>query len=451
MIKHLRNIAIVIMLVGCLRSSGLALTNEEAFFQFQFNFITPGARATALGGSFIGLADDATAVESNPAGLTILTVPEISVEFKHITYTAEQIYSNLGLRTDITRKEFDDVVETVPFLSVMYPYKRVVFSLFRQELINYKSSYRTSAFAIVIPGTYNPSTEMVHFSPPIDASVDLTVINYGIGAAVQLFEGFSIAVSPRWAEMEMKSHFTSFGRNTRFGPTDFSDADTLNTSRIDGKDVGYSMNAGVLWKPHPKMSIGVVYRTCPGFAVMETSLTRGESGEVIGTTSLDPEVAEFTLKVPDSFGVGLAFLATDFLTFTLDVVHIRYEDLLENFDIVTTLTESATLPTSSKENYTVDNATEVHAGVEYMIPFGERFLALRAGVYNEPDHTIRFTGTTGDPVHDIFEREISPGGEDQIHITGGVGLVVSDRFQIDTAANIADRSTQLSLSAVYRF
>lgn len=440
MTKHLRNIVIAIMLVGCLRSSGLALTNEEAFFQFQFNFITPGARATALGGSFIGLADDATAVESNPAGLITLTAPEVSVELKHISYTTEHIYENRSPETDITKRDFDDSVGSAPFVSVVYPYKRFVFSLYRQELVNYRSSYQTSAFPIVIPVTYNPSTEMADFSPPIDASVDLTVTNYGIGVAIQLFEGFSIAVSPRWAEMEMKSLSTTFGYTTSPGPTDFSDDDILNTTKIDEKDVGYSMNIGVLWKPHPKVSIGTVYRSGSTFTVMETGLGRGESELVPGRLA-DPELAEFTLKVPDSLGVGVAFRATEFLTFTLDVVHIRYEDLLEDFDIIVSPDKY------TKENYTVDNATEVHVGVEYIIPFGNRFLALRAGVYNEPDHTIRFTGTTAYPVY----REILPGGDDQTHFTGGLGLVVSERFQVDTAANIADNSTQLSLSAVYRF
>jgi hypothetical protein len=38
-----------------------------------FRFNNPGARANAMGGAFIGLADDATAAYTNPAGLTILT------------------------------------------------------------------------------------------------------------------------------------------------------------------------------------------------------------------------------------------------------------------------------------------------------------------------------------------------------------------------------------------
>ncbi len=66
---------------------GLSLTaraqsNEEIFEQFQFNFSTPGARAAAMGRAFIGLADDATAAVSNPAGLVILTRPQVYFEFK---------------------------------------------------------------------------------------------------------------------------------------------------------------------------------------------------------------------------------------------------------------------------------------------------------------------------------------------------------------------------------
>ncbi|MCP4396514.1 MAG: hypothetical protein GY801_04250 [bacterium] len=450
MMKHLRNIVITILLVGWLQSSVLALTNEEVFSQFQFNFITPGARATALGGAFIGLADDATTVESNPAGLTTLTAPEVSIEFKHISYTTEQIYANPPTtghfvdpftiyETDITREEFDDIVETIPFVSVVYPYKQLVFSLYRQESVNYKSAYRTSAFPIGIPGTF-------YAFYPIDASVDLTVTNYGVGAAVQLFEGFSIAISPRLAEMKMQSHSTRFfPRDVVFLETDFSEADISNATRIDETDIGFSVNTGVVWKVHPKVSIGAVYRSGARFTVSETNFAKGTGGEVVGVTDPESDLAVFTLKVPDSFGVGIAFRATEFFTLALDLVHIRYKDLLKDFDIFNNPDNY------TKENYTINNITEIHAGMEYILPFDKRLLALRAGVYHEPDHTLRFVGTTGDSVYDILGKEWFPGGDDQIHLTAGLGLVVNKYFQIDTAADIAEKKTQLSLSAVYRF
>ena len=45
----------------------------------QFDFVNPGAKSLALGGAFTGLADDATATFANPAGLTLLLGPELSL------------------------------------------------------------------------------------------------------------------------------------------------------------------------------------------------------------------------------------------------------------------------------------------------------------------------------------------------------------------------------------
>ncbi|MCP4396516.1 MAG: hypothetical protein GY801_04260 [bacterium] len=400
-----------------------------AFSQSQFNVIVPGARVTALGSAFIGLADDATAAVSNPAGLTALTVPELSVEIRHISYTTEHIYENRSPETEIIKREFNDSVGSVPFVGLVYPYKRFAFTLYRQESVKYKNAYRTSVFPIAIPGT-------AQYLPPIDASVDLAATNYGIGVAMQVFEGFSVAVSPRRDHMQLKSHSTYFGLTTFPGPTDFSETDVLRSSETDDEDIGYSVNAGLLWKFHPKASIGTVYRSGPKFTI---------SGTALGQELYNPDVAEFTVKIPDSFGVGVALRPTGFLTLTLDVVYIHYEDLLEDFDIIFGPN------VYSKENYTVDNATEFHAGAEYILKLGEQFLALRAGVYNNPDHTFRFTGTTGDPESDRLGKETFPSADDQIHLTGGVGLVVGDHFQIDAATDIADKSTQLGLSAIYRF
>ena len=53
----------------------------------QFSFSNPGARSLGMGGAFAAVADDATAAFANPAGLTQLTRPEISVEGRHWSYS----------------------------------------------------------------------------------------------------------------------------------------------------------------------------------------------------------------------------------------------------------------------------------------------------------------------------------------------------------------------------
>ena len=479
MLRYAKVLSLTIIFVLGVQAFAFALTNDPVFSQFQFNFITPGARATALGGAFIGLADDATAVESNPAGLTQLYDAEISAEFKYIAYTAERMYENFSVQSsDIKTKEFDDSVESIPFMSVVFPYKRVAFSFYRQELVNFETSYRTSQTPIILPG-WTIGDQKVWFYP-VDASLDLNVTNYGIGIAVQPFEGISLAVSPRWSRAEMTSFSKDFNadpnnESSNAIPTDFSEEQIESETKIDGADDDFSMNAGLLWRLNfleekfniPRISIGAVYRSGGKFTLPQTidyktmnGIIEAAEGRLSWTDfySRISDLSEFTLQVPDSFGFGIAIQPKQNLTFSFDVVHIRYEDLLEDFDINPASVADVTV----KNNYTIDNATEIHLGMEYTLEIGERLLALRLGGYYEPDHTIRFTGTTANQVSgsyaeawanfydDIFQY-LFPGGDDQYHITGGVGLAVSQHFQIDTAANIADMNKQFSVSAVYRF
>ena len=58
-------------------------TNAPINSGVQFDFPPPGARSLALGGAFVSVADDATAAVANPAGLTILARPEVSIEGRY--------------------------------------------------------------------------------------------------------------------------------------------------------------------------------------------------------------------------------------------------------------------------------------------------------------------------------------------------------------------------------
>ncbi len=65
-----------------LTSAGPAAAQGSLQIPLQFDFLNPGARSLALGSAFAGLADDATAGFTNPAGLTALTLPEVSFEVR---------------------------------------------------------------------------------------------------------------------------------------------------------------------------------------------------------------------------------------------------------------------------------------------------------------------------------------------------------------------------------
>src|SRR5687768_7640950 len=86
----MRRLALLLAIVASISLPVAAQnTDIESLSGLQFNFGNPGARALGMGGAFIGLADDASAAEANPAGLTILRKPEISIEGRN--YAEQQI------------------------------------------------------------------------------------------------------------------------------------------------------------------------------------------------------------------------------------------------------------------------------------------------------------------------------------------------------------------------
>ncbi len=65
-----------------------------------FRFGPPGARSLGLGGAFIALADDATASEANPAGLTLLFRPEVSIHGRSTSTDLEVVDLNAAAALD---------------------------------------------------------------------------------------------------------------------------------------------------------------------------------------------------------------------------------------------------------------------------------------------------------------------------------------------------------------
>src|SRR5467141_147862 len=98
----MRKILILIALVALPATA--QNTDIESLSGLQFNFGNPGARSLGMGGAFLGLADDASAAEANPAGLTILRKPEISLEGRN--YLEQQLFTTSGTFPDINRTAF---------------------------------------------------------------------------------------------------------------------------------------------------------------------------------------------------------------------------------------------------------------------------------------------------------------------------------------------------------
>src|SRR2546428_4892558 len=96
-------------------------TDIESLSGLQFNFGNPGARSLGMGGAFLGLADDASAAEANPAGLTVLRKPEVSLEVRN--YQEKQLFTTSGTFPNLSRTAFAHYSQRVEptFASFVYP------------------------------------------------------------------------------------------------------------------------------------------------------------------------------------------------------------------------------------------------------------------------------------------------------------------------------------------
>src|SRR5206468_9604725 len=109
-------------------------TDIESLSGLQFNFGNPGARSLGMGGAFLGLADDASAAEANPAGLTILRKPEISIEGRN--FEEQQLFTTSGVYPKVVRSAFTHYSQRadLTFASIVVPVKnRFTFGAYYHE------------------------------------------------------------------------------------------------------------------------------------------------------------------------------------------------------------------------------------------------------------------------------------------------------------------------------
>src|SRR6185295_10710232 len=98
--------------------------------------------------------------------------------------------------------------------------------------------------------------------------------------------------------------------------------------------------------------------------------------------------------------------------------------------------------------YRANDVTELHLGAEYF--FSTKIpLALRAGYWRDPAHSVEFRGPMSSPSA-VASAILYPKGETTNHISAGVGLAWP-RFQIDAAYDRSEHFRVGSISVVTRF
>jgi len=303
---------------------------EVALAQQNFNFIGSGARARGMGGAFIGVADDATAISWNPAGLATLERPEASVVgiYTMDKYTAKATSSFLGESAEV---KFDQSHPIFNFASGAYPLvvaeRNLVVAVAYQRLIDfyYKDEDDDSE--------YEEKGGVDAISPGIGVQVTPEV---SVGASVNIWTG----------------HF------------DYKYTDKIDpTNNEDEKDwftySGTNFNVGLMGH-FEKAKMG---------AVLKTPLTLKEKYEVAGTDYTDK------WKFPMIFGFGASLMPKENLTLAADY-EIRSFSKSEFYDDMA--------DTTIELDDVLEDGHQFRVGLEYLVIQDFGVLPIRVGFRTDP-------------------------------------------------------------------
>jgi len=445
-------VAIVAVFAAGLAASSLsAQTNDKVNAGIQFNFSSPGARSLAFGGAFVGLTDDATAAFTNPAGLTNLSLPEVAFEVRSWDYTTTFVdrgnasgqatggsncVNGVGdCISGIVLGERAENATGLSFISVVYPRGNWAVAAYRHELARFRAEFRDQG---IFYDTGSVQTNPGRYFP-LWAKMELDIVNYGVSAALRVSEKLSLGLGASFYDFSLSSttrrYNTSgadpFAPGGRFGVPDYADANLRNFITQKGDDTAFGFNAGFLVKATDALSIGGVFRQGPRLDYVSTANRVNPAGE--------STVVSTSLKVPDVFGLGLAYRLSDRATLSFDYDRVMYSQLTDD------MKDAFDNPAVDVGSYVVDDADELHLGFEYVILTPRVIIPLRVGVWRDPDHKIRYEGQFTE------EQAYFRGGKDATHYTAGVGIVIGTPFEVNLAYDHSDAVKTLSVSAVIRF
>ena len=441
-------------------------TDIESLSGLQFNFGNPGARSLGMGGAFIGLADDASAAEANPAGLTILRKPEISIEGRN--FEEQQLFSTSGTFPEIVRTPFTHYSQRVDlaFASIVYPIKdRFTLGVYYHEPLRNEGAGQVVPVRNQFTGQITADVPDFYFSNGQKTAVDEAACIAERVATKNPLACIQYAILPFLSALKVQERTLgvagafkvgdfSFGgtvRYQRFNETaftfrvtdtfDFSSISVQATSDIRGNldqaedvdDVTFA--GGMKWAPNDKFSMGAVFKQGAKFDAPTFAANENTGFEFV-------KAADTVFHIPDIYGIGVSVHVTPVLIINADAVRVTYSNLVDDF---VSINEDVR---ALDKAYRADDVIELHLGAEYF--FSTKVpIALRAGFWRDPAHSVEFRGPLSSPSA-VASAILYPKGETANHISAGVGLAWP-RFQIDAAYDRSEHFRVGSISVVTRF
>ena len=411
-------------------------------FPVQFDFLTPGARSMALGGAYIGAADDATAAFTNPGGLAFFGQRQISFELRFrrldTPYLAGGRISGaptgIGEDTIATavRATDSDTHVQPSFGAVVLPIpaKSVSLAFYAHDLVDLRNSFFSRGpFERV---TFFGITDDRNREIPIGGTRSVRIATYG-GTIAYAWKRLGLGGGVSVSTFDLESDFRRFGFvSSIFGQPDVSLISATTTQR--GSDAAVSGNVGALWRAHDRLSVGTAFRRGPTF-----SFTQHD--QVVGALDL---TRDGRFKVPDTWAVGVNWSGIPHTRVMVDYDRVQYSQLKRDF------IDIQAIASGRQAQLQIDDANEVHGGVEHRRRWRDRDLIVRGGGWWDPDHAVRYVATASHDEVDTLLSATLPGATSVVHYTFG-GAMTLGRVVLDAAADLSSQSTSVTSSLLLRF
>ncbi len=341
-----------------------------------------GARALGMGGTFIGIADDATAASWNPAGLIQLEKPEVSIVSAGFRMS-EQFSSDL-LPEIANTGEADD--NNINYFSATYPFyfhRNMVVS------INYQRLYELKRGFSFIRDFSDAELDLIEET---SFSQEGYMGALGFAGAVEITPSLSLGATLNiWTDQLFWRNGWNETYVVHASGTQSGVPVTIDTLIQDEFDYfrGININLGLLWDSGRYGTLGVVVKT-PFTATLARRLTYEETtvySEPVDRTIptlLGPFIDEIKLDMPISYGMGWSLRYSDALTMGVDIYRTHWEQYI--------LTDSqgneeSPIDGRPKNESNVNATMNVRCGGEYLVVIPEKRLVVpvRAGIFFDPE------------------------------------------------------------------
>ena len=383
----------------------------------RLDYIPVSARSAAMGGAFIGAAQDESAAPINPAGLAIMQKAGISLN-QHWSQTQ---YYPPGYEIDpMLAAGFKAIRFDQTMVGVFVPLKNFTIAMHRQVVLDADFFFETQP--IISPSSTGSDSEY----DGRQVNLDYKLISDAISVGFRLHRRLSIGISGKLTGLKLNLGERIFTPDQSNNNAENLDATVGVAHRLNEPNFSAGIMADV---SRSKLFAGAVYHYNPSYALKADMFFPTRIDDESGRA---PELVDFKLclNIPDIYGAGLYYVPSDRWSFTFDVVRILYSQLATEIRNTNSaqLNMSDVAPESAV--YKPKNATEIRFGIEYLPPVPDlgfiplQTIFLRTGLYSDPGQKWRSDGD---------RNLLYPEVDSNLRFSFGLGLQITNHLKIDVA------------------